>query len=284
MANFEINTKNGWIGLYRSLLDHPIGNKPYYIAVWIFLLLKANHKPKKILITGKKKQWLVVERGQWYGSQKKIADHYGMARTTVKYIVDFFNVEHMIEHRQIANGTLFTIINYDCYQTVEHLSEQRDYTQTAQTTNKTISNIDSKESILGVETPKAKKAYQSKRNKQIDELLDFLEKAFGYRMEEHKSGNDRKKAWNIIQLTSKFGKNGKVKAGREWLDDKPGNNFKQFYQGYVQIINQKPKLKPQYIETFAKHFRFWIKNQGKYMFEDQSGLTGYEAAKEKLAN
>ena len=40
---------NGWIMLYRKLIDNPIFLKPELLQLWVYCLLKANHKENKII-------------------------------------------------------------------------------------------------------------------------------------------------------------------------------------------------------------------------------------------
>ena len=43
----------GYIKLHRQILDNPISTKANYLAVWVYLLLKANHEDREIILNGK---------------------------------------------------------------------------------------------------------------------------------------------------------------------------------------------------------------------------------------
>lgn len=50
-----MDEKNGWIKLYRSMLNNPIVMKDAdHLAVWVYLLLNATHEEYKVLFKGKK--------------------------------------------------------------------------------------------------------------------------------------------------------------------------------------------------------------------------------------
>ena len=106
----------GWIKLHRKLLDNPLAKKANYLAVWVYLLLNANHADNDIIINN---QRTTIRRGQLLTSIAKIADYFGMSKSTVSYILDYFVFERMIERSSTANYTIISIQNYDRYQEVE---------------------------------------------------------------------------------------------------------------------------------------------------------------------
>lgn len=57
MDTAVILENKGWVKLHRSLLDNPICRKPNYLSIFVFLLLKANHKDKNIIVEGKKNNY-----------------------------------------------------------------------------------------------------------------------------------------------------------------------------------------------------------------------------------
>lgn len=130
--------ENGWIKIYRSILDNPISTKPNYLAVWVYLLSHANHEDKEIVWNNQK---TIVKKGSFIGSIRKISQQFGLSTGTVKYILDYFISEHMIEHLPNNKYSVFIIMNWDKYQHVEHTSvHQVNASNTLAKTNKNYNN------------------------------------------------------------------------------------------------------------------------------------------------
>jgi len=108
---------NGYIALHRQLLENPLSNKPNYLAVWIYLLLKANYKAKKIIWNNKS---IELKPGQFIGSILQISKHFSISTGTVSYILNYFESEGMLKRKSTKKFTLFEIRNYDKYQKVEN--------------------------------------------------------------------------------------------------------------------------------------------------------------------
>ncbi len=111
----------GWISLHRKLFDNPIMGKPNYLSVWIYLLLRANHKETQIIWNNER---ITIKKGQFVGSIKQIADYYGLSKATVSYILEYLERENMIIKKSNKKFTLFEIKNYDKYQKVERQVER----------------------------------------------------------------------------------------------------------------------------------------------------------------
>ena len=138
----------GWTKLYKnnyyilvwdSLWKNPLSSKPNYLAVFLYILSHAYKKDKEVIINNQK---ILVKRGQWLGSVRKIAKHFNLSPSTVYYILDYLKVEQIVEHkveqvvehkveqRPFKRFSLFTVLNYDKYQPqleqrVEQVFEQR---------------------------------------------------------------------------------------------------------------------------------------------------------------
>jgi len=106
----------GWIKLHRKLLDNPIAKKANYLAIWVYLLLNANHADNDTIIDN---QRTTIKRGQLLTSIAKIADHFKMSTSTVSRILDYFISERMIERSSTFEYTIISVQNYDRYQEVE---------------------------------------------------------------------------------------------------------------------------------------------------------------------
>lgn len=113
----EENKEKGFIKVYRSIWKNPISEKPNYLCVWMYLLSHANHQDKHKIINNKK---ILIRRGTFIGSLRSISKHFGISISTVKYIIDYFVNDEMIEHEPNSNFSLFKIKNYSSYNKVEH--------------------------------------------------------------------------------------------------------------------------------------------------------------------
>ena len=105
----------GWIKLHRKILDCEIfAGEPFSkMQAWIYLLLMANHEPKEIRFGYEK---VVIERGQFHTSERKLASVWGWNFKTVRRFLWVLEVEHMITKNVSTYGSTLTIVNYDNYQ------------------------------------------------------------------------------------------------------------------------------------------------------------------------
>lgn len=105
----------GWIKLDRQVTDHWLWeDKPFsYAQAWVDLLLKANHKPAKMLI----KNCLVeLKRGDQARSERTLEKDWGWSRGKVRRFLVLLKNDHMIEQRAVPVTSIITICNYDSFQ------------------------------------------------------------------------------------------------------------------------------------------------------------------------
>lgn len=114
--------KNGWIKLHRQILENPIAQKPCYLALWVYLLIKANHKSKDFIWNGKRQ---TCKRGQVLTGRNEIARETGIKAGTVENILKYLEIEQQIEQQKTSKHRLITVINYNQYQSVEQEIEQQ---------------------------------------------------------------------------------------------------------------------------------------------------------------
>jgi len=116
----------GYIKLYRNLLDNPIVSKPDYLAVWIYLLLSASYRETSFILNNKIQ---TLKAGQLITGRKKISKATGVNELKVYRILNCFENEHQIEQQKNNRFTLITILNWDKFQgngtTNEHQIEQQ---------------------------------------------------------------------------------------------------------------------------------------------------------------
>jgi len=144
---------NGWIKIYRKMLDNPVVMKDAdHLAVWMYLLLKATHDEYPVMFGGKK---IVLRSGQLITGRKKIADAVGVNESKVFRILKLFKSEQQIEQQTSNQNSLISILNWELYQTCEQQNEQRVNNQCTTdeqrvNTNKNVKNVNNeKKHIYG---------------------------------------------------------------------------------------------------------------------------------------
>lgn len=113
----------GWVCLYRKILENPIICKDSdYFAVWCYLLLSATHKKTSALFKGKK---IVLIPGQLITGRKSIAKKFKIDESKVQRILKTLENEQQIEQQTSSQNRLITIINWYQYQEIEQQNAQQ---------------------------------------------------------------------------------------------------------------------------------------------------------------
>ena len=114
---------NGWVKIYRDLLDNPTVMKDSdHLAVWVWLLLHATSKKKAVFFGGEK---IYLKPGELTTGRKIIARELLISQSKVQRILKSFENEHQIEQRTDYQCRLISIVNWDKYQQSEQRNEQR---------------------------------------------------------------------------------------------------------------------------------------------------------------
>ena len=130
----------GYVKIYRKLIDNPIIFKDNdHLAVWMYLLLNATHKPIKAFF---KDREIVLQRGQLITGRKKIAEKLNINESKVQRILKLFECEHQIEQQTGTKNRLISIVKWDEYQIGDiNLNNNRTTSEQQVNTNKNIKNI-----------------------------------------------------------------------------------------------------------------------------------------------
>lgn len=141
--------REGYIKLYRSLLENPLYNiKPYSKGqAWITILLLTNHSASFINV--KNGTLVKVEKGQCGYSEKALADLFGWSRGKLRRFLEQLKKEKMIQQKIIENHSIITVLNYKYYQ-MEQQKRNKTVQQTVQQTdtNNNEKNINSNTSYI----------------------------------------------------------------------------------------------------------------------------------------
>lgn len=108
--------ENGWIKLHRRLLDNPMIQKPKYLALWIVLLLKANHQDKKFMWNG---NIILIKEGQMVTGRKELSKETNIPESTIEDILGFLERQHQITQVKNTQYRVITIVNW-----VKHQSKK----------------------------------------------------------------------------------------------------------------------------------------------------------------
>lgn len=118
----------GYIKLFRSLLNWEWIDKPETLSTFIFLLLTVNHSDN---------EWhgMTIKRGQTVTSYTEIAHKMGLSvqqvRTSVKRLISTGELTHQTTNRY----SLITIRNYEVYQSVVNTPINNQATNNQQSSN-----------------------------------------------------------------------------------------------------------------------------------------------------
>ena len=148
--------KNGYIKLYRSLLEHWLcQDKPFCrFGAWAYLLLKAQIQDNKINYKG---EIITLRRGTVNQSITSLADEWGWGREKVKRFLDELKSDGMIDYNATTHRTTITLLNYEVYQVSPSTNRATNRQQTIQPT-------DSKPTADRTQNKKNKEEY--KKNKE----------------------------------------------------------------------------------------------------------------------
>jgi len=124
----------GWISLHRSVEDNPVltkGKAYSRYEAWLWLLLRVNHKPAKVLIGNEMVQ---VGVGETISSLKKLQAQFKWGSTKVRNFCKLLQNEGMLVVKTTQSYTHFHVCNFEKYQKMQHTDNTR--TTHSQQTNK----------------------------------------------------------------------------------------------------------------------------------------------------
>ena len=129
----------GWIKIHRKFLDWQWFKKPEAVQLFIYMLLKANHKDGNW-------QGHEIKKGQFITSAQTISNDTKLSLQVVRTLLKKFELTNEIIVKSTNKFTMLTICKYECYQD-ESNATNKQLTNKQQTTNKqlTTNNNDKKE-------------------------------------------------------------------------------------------------------------------------------------------
>ena len=164
---------SGWIKIHRKFLDWEWFNKSEAVHLFLFMLIKANHKSGKW-------QGVDIERGQFISSLGNISTATGISVQTIRTILKKLEKTSEIELKSTSQYTIVTICKYECYQdenetTNKPITNNQQTTNKQLTTNKNVKNVKNERSIFIEPTYNDILEYCSERKNGVDvnKFLNF---------------------------------------------------------------------------------------------------------------
>ncbi len=117
MANPQ--TENGCIFLSRSILDSKVFRNEKWLKVWIWCLLRANHKEISLSVkTGKGNTVIKIKRGQFVYGRHSASRALEMPPSTIRNIIALLVRWQNLAIQVDTHYSIITVLNYDTYQDI----------------------------------------------------------------------------------------------------------------------------------------------------------------------
>ena len=136
---------SGWIKLHRKFLDWEWFNKSEAVHLFLYMLLKANHKDGKW-------QGMDVKRGQFISSLANISNATGLSIQVIRTNLKRLEKTNEISIKSTSQFTIVTICKYECYQE-ESEQVNKPSTNEQQTTNKQLTTNKNKKNNENITIP-----------------------------------------------------------------------------------------------------------------------------------
>jgi hypothetical protein len=117
----------GWIKLHRQFINWEWFNKSEAVHLFLYLLLKANHKDGNW-------QGIEIKKGQFITSYGKISSDTNISLQTIRTLLKKFELTNEINTQPTNKYTIITICKYDTYQ------DEETQTNTQPTNNQQTNN------------------------------------------------------------------------------------------------------------------------------------------------
>jgi hypothetical protein len=132
-----MSEQNGWVKLHRRLMSWAWKSDPNMVALWVDLLVRANHAPRQF-------QTLTIERGSCVVGLHSLSKSTGISIRGIRTCLTKLKSTNEVTSRSTNKFTIITIVNYSLYQGCdddERQAERQAHRQTNDkqtTTNKNV--------------------------------------------------------------------------------------------------------------------------------------------------
>ena len=227
----------GWIKLHRCIIDNWVWDCEFsYGQAWIDLLMKACHKPSKLMIKG---QMISLERGQQARSEVTLAKEWKWSRGKVRRFLSRLEGDSMIVHQTDNLTSIITIFNYDSFQGGDTADGTADGTANGQQTvhKQEVKNLRSEEdkkdkqdpagadidfSPLRMTTEQVEEVKRIRRKNKCGAITQRVVNTLAKEFE-----LAAKKGWGPEDILSEWELRGWKGFKAEWVTPNPGRNSSQ---------------------------------------------------------
>ena len=121
---FRNMAEQGWIKLYRKLLRDPIFTSDKGLKVWVWCLLRANHKKTEVFLG---RQKILLKRGQFIFGRYSASEMLKIPPSTVWFWIKELKNGYYIDIKTTNKFSIITIKNWGKYQnSLTPKEQQRD--------------------------------------------------------------------------------------------------------------------------------------------------------------
>lgn len=175
-------TKEGWISLYRKMMDKGYYKKSEYVHLWSHLLLKATHKKIEVWFNGKN---IKLKPGQMITGRKVLSTETGINESKIERILNFFEKsEQQIEQQKTNKNRLISIVNWGGHQKSEQQIEQQ--VNNKRTTSEQQVNTNNKDNNINKDNNEDKNQHTSQVKFLVDEYFKTLNEGQQKRFEKNR--------------------------------------------------------------------------------------------------
>jgi len=144
---------DGWIALHRKIYNSSDFNNQLEVAVFLYLVAMASHKPVQVVYRKKK---LTLKRGEISIAYRDLAKKFNLSMQNIKTIIKNLKNSGNINQTLTKNLSIYSIVKYSKYQDLEATPNQK-LTNRTTTIYTNTTSIDKNKISLGSMTDKPKK-------------------------------------------------------------------------------------------------------------------------------
>jgi hypothetical protein len=132
----EYRMTDGWIALHRKIYNSNDFNNQLEVAVFLYLVAMASHKPVQVVYRKKK---LTLKRGEISIAYRDLAKKFNLSMQNIKTIIKNLKNSGNINQTLTKNLSIYSIVKYSKYQDLEATPNQKLTNRTTTITNYTTS-------------------------------------------------------------------------------------------------------------------------------------------------
>jgi sensor domain CHASE-containing protein len=144
---------DGWIALHRKIYNSSDFNNQLEVAVFLYLVAMASHKPVQVVYRKKK---LTLKRGEISIAYRDLAKKFNLSMQNIKTIIKNLKSSGNINQTLTKNLSIYSIVKYSKYQDLEATPNQKLTNRTTTNTN-ILYSINKNDKSLSNMTVKPKK-------------------------------------------------------------------------------------------------------------------------------